>query len=88
MLKALPLAAPLAVVLAASPVQAQRDDPGLQLACANDFFRLCAGVDPQSSEAESCMNRNRPRLSGECKAAINEYEGRPAKTSKRARPKE
>lgn len=69
--------APFAVLLAmASPAQAQRDDPGLQLNCANDFFRLCAGVDPSSSEADRCMNRNRPRLSAECKSAIGDYDKR------------
>jgi hypothetical protein len=67
--------ASLALLLAAtSPALAQRDDPGLQLNCANDFFRLCAGVDPNSSEADDCMNRNRPRLSAECKAAIGDYD--------------
>jgi hypothetical protein len=67
--------APIAFILAAtSPALAQRDDPGLQLNCANDFFRLCAGVDPNGSEADDCMNRNRPRLSAECKAAIGDYD--------------
>ncbi|GLS44040.1 hypothetical protein [Methylobacterium brachythecii] len=67
--------APLALLLAATgPALAQRDDPGLQLNCANDFFRLCAGVDPNGSEADDCMNRNRPRLSPECKAAIGDYD--------------
>lgn len=69
--------APFAVLLAASsPALAQRDDPGLQLNCANDFFRLCAGVDPNSGEADKCMNRNRARLSPECKAAIGDYDRR------------
>jgi hypothetical protein len=42
--------APLALLalVAASPAQAQREDQGLQLGCANDYFRLCAGVDPNS----------------------------------------
>ncbi|GEP08505.1 hypothetical protein [Methylobacterium gnaphalii] len=77
--------APFALVLAAtSPALAQRDDPGLQLNCANDFFRLCAGVDPNSSEADNCMNRNRPRLSAECKAAIGDYDRRASgKTGRR-----
>lgn len=71
------LAAPLALlVLAASPAQAQRDDQGLQLGCANDYFRLCAGVDPNSPAAEACMTRNRPKLSAECKAAIGDYDRR------------
>jgi hypothetical protein len=69
--------APFAILLAASsPALAQRDDPGLQLNCANDFFRLCAGVDPNSGEADKCMNRNRPRLSAECKAAIGDFDKR------------
>ncbi|CAO4175077.1 hypothetical protein [Methylorubrum populi] len=70
--------APFALLglLAASPAQAQREDQGLQLGCANDYFRLCAGVDPNSSDAETCMNRNRSRLSPECKAAIGDYDRR------------
>ncbi len=64
------------LLLAAAPASAQRDDPALQLGCANDFFRLCAGVDPASSEADRCMNRNRPRLSPDCRNAIGDYETR------------
>ncbi|GJE81386.1 MULTISPECIES: hypothetical protein [Methylorubrum] len=73
-LKLVPLA--LLAVAAASPAQAQRDDQGLQLGCANDYFRLCAGVDPNSPDADACMTRNRPRLSPECKAAISDYDRR------------
>jgi len=70
-------AAPLALlVLAASPAQAQREDQGLQLGCANDYFRLCAGVDPNSPEADKCMTRNRSRLSPECRNAISDYDKR------------
>ena len=69
--------APLAVLIAlATPASAQREDQGLQLNCANDFFRLCAGVDPNSPDADNCMNRNRPRLSRECRAAIGDYNKR------------
>lgn len=54
--------APFALVLlAAAPAQAQREDQGLQLGCANDYFRLCAGVDPNSPDAEACMTRFRGR---------------------------
>jgi len=69
--------APLALVmLAAGPAQAQREDQGLQLGCANDYFRLCAGVDPNSQDADRCMERNRARLSPECKSAITDYDKR------------
>lgn len=70
--------APLALLalVAASPAQAQREDQGLQLGCANDYFRLCAGVDPNSSDADACMTRNRPRLSPECRSAISDYDRR------------
>ncbi|GJD73055.1 hypothetical protein [Methylobacterium goesingense] len=69
--------APFALLmLAANPAQAQREDQGLQLGCANDYFRLCAGVDPNSTDAERCMERNRPRLSPECKNAIGDYDRR------------
>lgn len=72
------------VLLTASPVLAQREDQGLQLGCANDYFRLCAGVDPNSSDAEKCMDRNRSRLSPECRAAIGDYDRRTGgKASKR-----
>lgn len=66
------------LLVAATPATAQREDPGLQLNCANDFFRLCAGIDPNSPDADRCMNRNRPRLSRECKAAIGDYDRRAA----------
>lgn len=65
--------------------EAQREDPGLRLACAGDYFRLCSGVDPGSAEAETCMDRNRPRLSAECRAAIGDYN---ARTETRAGPRQ
>lgn len=68
--------APFALLLAVAPAQAQREDQGLQLGCANDYFRLCAGVDPNSSDAERCMERNRKRLSPECRGAISNYDRR------------
>ncbi len=80
--------APFALVaLAVTPARAQREDQGLQLGCANDYFRLCAGVDPNSPDAENCMNRNRARLSPECRSAISDYDKRTgsAKSSGRAR---
>ncbi|MCJ2072635.1 hypothetical protein MKK75_28245 [Methylobacterium sp. J-030] len=64
------------LALAASPAYAQREDQGLQLGCANDYFRLCAGVDPNSPDADKCMVRNRKRLSPECRAAITSYDKR------------
>lgn len=68
--------APAGLLLAATaPALAQRDDPELQLACANDFFRLCPGVDPSSGEAERCMNRSRARFSPQCRSAVGNYEG-------------
>ncbi len=63
-------------VLGGGPALAQREDQGLQLGCANDYFRLCVGVDPNSPEAERCMTRNRKRLSPECRAAIGDYDRR------------
>jgi hypothetical protein len=69
--------APFALLMmAGSPAQAQREDQGLQLGCANDYFRLCAGVDPNSQDADRCMERNRSRLSPECKSAIGDYDRR------------
>lgn len=76
--------APFALLmLAANPAQAQREDQGLQLGCANDYFRLCAGVDPNSTDAERCMDRNRSRLSPECKNAIGDYDRRTGGKSQR-----
>jgi hypothetical protein len=68
--------APFALLVAAAPAAAQREDQGLQLGCANDYFRLCAGVDPNSPDAERCMERNRRRLSPECRGAISNYDRR------------
>ncbi|CAM2905052.1 hypothetical protein JHFBIEKO_3423 [Methylobacterium mesophilicum] len=62
--------------LATGPAYAQREDQGLQLGCANDYFRLCAGVDPNSQDADKCMMRNRKRLSPECRSAIGDYDKR------------
>lgn len=74
---AVPTLVPVALVLLmASPALAQREDQGLQLGCANDYFRLCAGVDPNSADAEKCMDRNRSRLSPECRNAIGDYDKR------------
>ena len=70
------LAATAFVLLAAGPAQAQREDQGLQLGCADDYFRLCIGVDPASPEADKCMMRNRKRLSPECRSAIGDYDKR------------
>lgn len=76
--------APFALLmLAAAPAYAQREDQGLQLGCANDYFRLCAGVDPNSSDAERCMERNRKRLSPDCRAAIGNYDRRTGSRSLR-----
>ena len=66
--RGLAVAALALVALTAGPAYAQRDDQGLQLGCANDYFRLCAGVDPNSQDADRCMTRNRKRLSPECRA--------------------
>lgn len=74
--RSLAAAALALVTLAAGPAYAQREDQGLQLGCANDYFRLCAGVDPNSPDAEKCMTRNRKRLSPECRAAIGDYDKR------------
>ena len=60
----------------AGPAAAPREDQGLQLGCANDYFRLCAGVDPNSQDADRCMMRNRKRLSPECRTAIGDYDKR------------
>ncbi|WP_375454554.1 hypothetical protein [uncultured Methylobacterium sp.] len=76
LLLTLPVFALALLALAGSPAQAQRDDQGLQLGCANDYFRLCVGVDPNSPDAEKCMTRNRKRLSPECRAAIGDYDKR------------
>jgi hypothetical protein len=77
--------APLALVaVAVTPAQAQREDQGLQLGCANDYFRLCAGVDPNSADAEACMTRNRSRLSPECRSAITDYDKRTGGGSQRS----
>lgn len=70
------LAALTFLALTAGPAQAQRDDQGLQLGCADDYFRLCMGVDPNSNDADRCMTRNRARLSPKCRAAIGDYDRR------------
>ena len=74
--RSLAAAALALVTLAAGPAYAQREDQGLQLGCANDYFRLCAGVDPNSQDADKCMMRNRKRLSPECRSAIGDYDKR------------
>ncbi len=60
--------------LAVTPALAQREDQGLQMNCAGDYFKLCAGADPDSPEVERCFARNRARLSPQCRAAITAYD--------------
>jgi hypothetical protein len=74
--RSLAAAALALATLASGPAYAQREDQGLQLGCANDYFRLCAGVDPNSQDADKCMMRNRKRLSPECRSAIGDYDKR------------
>ncbi|UMY20023.1 hypothetical protein MMB17_05160 [Methylobacterium organophilum] len=76
----------MAVLVLAGPAQAQREDQGLQLGCANDYFRLCAGVDPNSNDADRCMQRNRNRLSPECRSAISDYDRRTGNRSGMTKP--
>ncbi len=66
--------AALLTISSVTPVLAQRDDPGLQMNCASDYFKLCAGADPDSPEVERCFARNRARLSAQCRAAISAYD--------------
>ncbi|ACA19707.1 conserved hypothetical protein [Methylobacterium sp. 4-46] len=67
-----------------TPALAQRDDPGLQMNCASDYFRLCAGADPDSPEVERCFERNRGRLSAQCRAAITAFDkGEPTSAIRR-----
>lgn len=70
------LAALALLALSAGPASAQRDDQGLQLGCADDYFRLCMGVDPNSPDADRCMTKNRANLSQKCRAAIGDYDRR------------
>ncbi|GJE39541.1 hypothetical protein [Methylobacterium persicinum] len=74
--RAVALVALTLMTLTAGPALAQRDDQGLQLGCADDYFRLCIGVDPNSPDADRCMTRNRARLSQKCRAAIGDYDRR------------
>ncbi|MGY2049180.1 hypothetical protein [Methylobacterium sp. JK268] len=69
-----PAALAALLTVTATPVLAQRDDPGLQMNCASDYFRLCAGADPDSPEVERCFERNRGRLSAQCRAAISAFD--------------
>lgn len=66
--------AAILTLLAVTPALAQRDDQGLQMNCAGDYFKLCAGADPDSPEVERCFARNRARLSPQCRAAITAYD--------------
>jgi hypothetical protein len=64
------------LAVTAGPAYAQREDQGLQLGCADDYFRLCMGVDPNSQDADRCMTRNRAKLSPKCRSAIGDYDRR------------
>jgi hypothetical protein len=64
------------LALSGGPAFAQREDQGLQLGCADDYFRLCMGVDPNSPDADRCMTKNRANLSQKCRAAIGDYDRR------------
>ena len=70
----LPALAGAALLAMAGAALAQRDDPGLQLNCAGDYFKLCAGADPDGPEVEACFQRNRAKLSPKCRSAIGTYD--------------
>ncbi len=60
--------------LGVGPALAQRDDPALQQACSQDYFRLCSDKDPNGPEVEQCFNQNRRNLSPACRTAIDTFE--------------
>ncbi len=76
----LPRAAALAALtflaVTAGPAQAQRDDQGLQLGCADDYFRLCIGGRSETARRRPLHDPQRSRLSPKCREAIGDYDRR------------
>jgi hypothetical protein len=71
----------LAAPFLAAPAFAQgksrpSDKDVLQAACAQDYMKLCSGVDPGGKEVEACFQRNMSQMSQGCQTAITDYQKR------------
>ncbi len=59
---------------AATPALAQREDKGLQMNCAGDYFKLCAGADPDSPERSAASRANRAVSRPQCRRRSPRYD--------------
>lgn len=69
----------LIVILSTGPAPAGDDSPEMRAMrsnCVGDYFRYCAGLNPNGSEVRTCFHGHRASLSRECSAAIDAYERR------------
>lgn len=63
-----------ALLIAAAPAQAQGQRAGtgpVGRSCAGDLATYCAGVRHGTMEARNCLEANRPRISGDCRRALD-----------------
>ena len=69
------LVSSVALVLVASPVEAQENRGTLeqQLACTPDVFRLCGSEIPDANRIVACLRQNTAQLGDACKAVFEAH---------------
>ena len=82
----IPKLALLLPLLAAPPALAQGTE-AQRAACGPDAFRLCASSIPDPGRIAACLRRERERLSGACRAMLDEGD-RTARTAAAPAPRE
>jgi hypothetical protein len=85
-LNTIPKLALLLPLLAAPPALAQGTE-AQRAACGPDAFRLCASSIPDPGRIAACLRRERERLSGACRAMLDEGD-RTARTAAAPAPRE
>jgi hypothetical protein len=59
------------LLLATELLHAEGDTAAQRRACEPDVFRLCKDFIPNPSAITSCLVRNKPRLSADCRAVFD-----------------
>jgi hypothetical protein len=61
----------LALLPIGESLHAEADTAAQRRACEPDVFRLCKDFIPNRSAITSCLVRNKPRLSKDCRAVFD-----------------
>ena len=69
-MRALTLAAALALTLAGGGAFAQQGAGPVATACKDDLAKLCAGKSHENREARSCLEANKAKVTAACKTAL------------------